>query len=247
MLLSRIFFDERRYIPCRAKSVRLLWMKLGCLVFGEPSFKRAERNRCICCVLVRCTSISRASALILETKNVLMLFPCRWCGKYIVCVGSVFIRLSLCFSLFCTVLSMSLQRSWVGCEGSGLKLIRVFRSVLWIYVVVFALRCLLVVVESLDIIFFFMRVLVGEVFPSMLRRVPKCLLWGGVGLSIIDVEVCTCTSMVVSSGVWVRKLQAKLLNFGRFVPGGALWMYTQHFEDFLPSLTTRERSPAHRM
>ena len=138
------------------------------------------------------------------------------------CAGSVFIRLSLDFSMFCTALSMSLHRSWVGCEGRGLKLIRVFSSVLCTYVVVFALRCLLVVVESLDIIFFFIRVLVGEVSPSISRRVPKCLLWGGVGLSIIDVEVCICKSMVVSSGVWVRKLQAKLLNFGRFVPGGAL-------------------------
>ena len=141
------------------------------------------------------------------------------------CAGSVVVRANLERILRWIRLSMSLHREWGGCDGSGLKFMRKFNSVLWIYAVVSLLRCRLVMLFSLVMMFFFVISLFGVVSPFMLRWVPKCLLYGVVTSVSSPVGfVCISTLIYVSSGVCVRKLHAKLLNFGRVVPGGALWM-----------------------
>ena len=101
--------------------------------------------------------------------------PCSFAGRYMECVGSVWMRLNLFFSVFCTVRSMSLHRLYGGWAGSGLKLMRVFRSVLCTYAVAYLDSVRFMMVWSLVLIELVSLSFVGVVSPSMLSIVPKCL------------------------------------------------------------------------
>ena len=98
------------------------------------------------------------------------------------------------FESFCTVRSMSLQSLYGGCAGSGLKLMRVLRSVLCTYAVACLESVRFMMVWSLVLIVLVSLSFVGVVSPSMLRIVPKCLEYGGC------VVLCTCVSSLC---VWV--------------------------------------------
>ena len=82
VLFRMISFVCLMYMPCRARSFRLVWTKFVYCVSGDPSLRRAARNLCTWLLLVRWTSISLASDFRLLRKKVFMLLPCRWCGKY---------------------------------------------------------------------------------------------------------------------------------------------------------------------
>ena len=168
VLFKMISFVFLMYMPCRARSFRLVWIKFVCCVSGDPSWRRASRNRWTWLLLVRWTSISLASDLRLLRKKVFMLFPCRWCGRYRVWAGSVFVRASLERIVRWTRLSTSLHREWGGCDGRGLKFMSEFSSVLWMYAVVSLLRCRLVMLFSLVMMLFFVMSLLGVVLPCML-------------------------------------------------------------------------------
>ena len=103
----------------------------------------------------------------------------------------------------------------------------------------------LVMSPSRVCIFCWIVVLEGVVSPSILSRVPKCFAYGGGSChSPVSVLCRSCVAMLVSSGHSASKFQAKLVICGVGVPGGAPWMYRQHFVALRPSLTTIERSPA---
>ena len=111
----------------------------------------------------------------LLSTYVLMPNPCSFVGRYKECGGSVWMRLNLFFSVFCTVRSMSLHSLYGGCAGSGLKLMSVFRSVLCTYAVACLESVRFMIVWSLVLIELVSLSFVGVVSPSMLRIVPKCL------------------------------------------------------------------------
>ena len=53
VLFRMISFVFLMYMPCRARSFRLVWMKFVCCVSGDPSWRRASRNRWTWLLLVR--------------------------------------------------------------------------------------------------------------------------------------------------------------------------------------------------
>ena len=163
----------------------------------------------------------------LLSTYVLMPNPCSFVGRYKECGGSVWMRLNLFLSVFCTVRSMSLHSLYGGCAGSGLKLMRVFRSVLCTYAVACLDSVRFMIVWSLVLIALVSLSFVGVVSPSMLRIVPKCLEYGGcVVLCTGASSVCVWVFIVASTGHCLSKFQAKLLNSGIGVSVGALCMFT---------------------
>ena len=143
---------------------------------------------------------------------------------------------------------MSLHSWYGGCAGSGLKLISVFKSVLWTYVVAGLDSVRFVIVLSLVLILVVSVSFVGVVSPSMFNTVPKCLEY-----VVLSVGWCgavskrVCVAIVASTGHCRSKFHAKLLNVEMFALVGALCMFTWHFLLFRPNFTTRERSPAQSM
>ena len=122
-------------------------------------------------------------------------------------------RLNLFLSDFCTVRSMSLQSLYGGCAGSGLKLMRVLRSVLCTYAVACLESVRFMMVWSLVLIVLVSLSFVGVVSPSMLSMVPKCLEYcGSVVLSVGVCSVCVWVFIVASTGHCLSKFQAKLLK-----------------------------------
>ena len=150
--------------------MKFLWVDVG-----VPSSVRSCSIWATCDFVLRCTSTSLESAWMLLSTYVLTPKPCSFVGRYRECGGSVWMRLNLFFSVFWTLRSMSLHRLYGGCAGSGLKLIRVFRSVLCTYAVACLERVRFMMVWSLVFIELVSLSFVGVVSPSMLRIVPKCL------------------------------------------------------------------------
>mgnify|MGYP002804812454 CR=1 FL=1 len=103
----------------------------------------------------------------------------------------------------------------------------------------------LVMSPSRVCIFCWIVLLEGVVSPSMLSRVPKCFAYGGGSFHCPVFVLCRiCVAMLVSSGHSASKFQAKLVMCGVGVPGGAPWMYRQHFVALRPSLTKIDKSPS---
>ena len=155
---------------------------------------------------------------------------------------------NLGFRTRCAMMSSCLHKWYGGCAGSGLKLISVFTSVLWMYDVEALFNVRLVVVLSRVLILVMRVSLVGVVSPSMFSTVPKCFVYVGVlSLRCESVVSRVCVVIVASTGHCRSKFNAKLVNGGMGCVDGALCMLTWHLLLFRPSLTTNERSPARSM
>ena len=75
--LCRCSVVSRRYMPWCAMSAKLVCMKFMCDVVGVPAVVLVLSISAVCVSVLRCTSISLASACIVVKTNVFMLCP--WC------------------------------------------------------------------------------------------------------------------------------------------------------------------------
>ena len=113
-------YRAEEQMPCCAMSRRFLCIQFLWCDSGVPASIRRRRMSVTCVCEFRCISTSRARACKLLIMQVFIPHPCSLWDRYRKCGGSLLISPNLCRNVCCTVTSMSRQRWYGRCAGSGL-------------------------------------------------------------------------------------------------------------------------------